>query len=332
MENHTVRLIARPDGIPQVEHFAISCEPIPDPSASGLLVRVRYLSVEPAMRGWISDAGNYASQVGVGSVMRALAVGEVVTSNIAAFKAGELVLGWFGWQEYAAVEADAIVRRIDHPDLPASLALGVLGINGVAAFLGWAEVGFPRAGETVVVSTAAGAVGSAAGQIAKLFGARTIGLTGSSAKRHLCRTAFAFDEVVNYKEEDVAAALRAACPNGVDAFFDNTGGAISDAVYSQMSIGGRVLVCGTAATPSWEPWPSGQRIERHVLTKRLRVQGFVVFDHYARWDGAVSQLAHWVRQGHLRYREEMLDGIGSCPDAIAGLYRGDNLGKRVIRL
>jgi NADPH-dependent curcumin reductase len=330
--NRQVRLAARPQGIPQAEHFILSEQPVPTCEDGQILVRVRLLSIDPAMRGWVADTGNYLPAVGVGEVMRSLAAGEVIESRHPAYAVGDRLVGWFGWQDYAVVDPQAVVRKVSEPDLPLSLSLGVLGINGVTAYIGLLDIGAPEAGETVLVSTAAGAVGSAVGQIAKLQGCRTVGIAGGAAKTALCREAFGYDAAIDYKAGDLDDPLDRACPNGIDVYFDNTGGTISDTVYRRLNTGGRVVVCGTAATPSWSPWPDGPRLERHILTKRLRVQGFVVFDHLDRWEEAIGRMAGWIRTGELAYREEILDGLESSRDAIAGLYRGDNLGKRLVRL
>ncbi len=224
------------------------------------------------------------------------------------------------------------MRRVVENDLPRSLALGVLGLNGVTALVGLTVIGEPKAGETVLVSTAAGSVGSAVGQIAKLLGCRSVGIAGGPAKVAQCRDLFGFDAAIDYKSPGLDAAIEAACPGGVDVYFDNTTGAISDAVYPRLAVGARVVICGTASISSWDPWPTGPRIERHLLVKRARAQGFVILDHMDRYEASVARLAAWVRAGSLRYEEDILEGLESCPDALAGLYRGENMGKRLIRL
>ena len=284
------------------------------------------------MRGWIADRGNYSAPVEIGSVMRSLAVGEVSNRTPPDFRPGEIVTGWFGWQEFADVAPSSVVRRVKETDLPASLALGVLGINGVTALVGLETIGEPKPGETVLVSTAAGAVGSAVGQIAKILGCRAVGIAGGSEKARTCRELFGYDAAIDYRGPGLAEALAAACPDGVNVYFDNTSGAISDAVWPRLAVGGRVVICGTASFSSWDPWPNGPRLERHLLVKRARAQGFVVFDYADRWEASVAKLADWVRAGKLRYSEDVLDGIEACPDALAGLYRGENRGKRLIRL
>jgi NADPH-dependent curcumin reductase CurA len=327
-----VLLKNRPHGIPQAGDFEVVRSPIAALAPGEFLVRNHFLSVEPAMRGWVNAAANYADPVPVGATMRGFAAGVVVASRHDGYAEGETVMGMLGWQEYAVSNGDAVRRRVLERDLPLSLSLGVLGINGVTAYFALTEIGEPRAGETVVVSTASGSVGSAVGQIAQILGCRTVGIAGGPVKTALCREAFGYDAAIDYQNEDVEAALARHCPRGVDVYHDNTGGAISDAVVRCINHGARIVVCGTASVASWEPWPSGPRIERHLLNKAARMQGFLVWDYEHRYEEAVTKLAAWVRDGRLHYREEILEGLDAAPDAIAGLYRGDNLGKRLIRL
>jgi NADPH-dependent curcumin reductase CurA len=330
--NRRVLLRARPDGIPQAEHFELAEAPVPAPGEGQILVRNVYLSVEPAMRGWVSAIANYSEPVPIGGVMRSFAAGRVEASRHPDYRPGELVTGMFGWQDYAAVDASSVQRKVTETDLPLSASLGVLGLNGITAYFGLLEVGQPRAGDAVVVSTAAGAVGSCAGQIAKIMGCRTVGIAGGPEKARLCREEFGYDAAIDYKQGGLAAGLAAACPDGVDLYYDNTAGPISDAVYAQLRVGARVVICGTASVASWDPPPPGPRVERHLLVKRARMQGFVIFDFAARYGEAYAALADWVRSGKIRYREDILDGIEHAPGAIAGLYRGENLGKRLIRV
>lgn len=332
LRNRQVRLKARPQGIPQAEHFELAEAAVPALTEGQVLVRNVYLSVEPAMRGWVSAVANYSEPVPLGGVMRSFAAGRVEASRDPAVPVGAWVTGLFGWQDYAVVEAAAIERQIVERDLPLSTALGVLGINGVTAHYGLLQIGQPREGETVVVSTAAGAVGSCVGQIAKLEGCRTVGIAGGEAKRRLCLDEFGFDAAVDYKAPDFTERLAEACGAGVDIYFDNTAGPISDAVMSHLRVGARVIVCGTASIASWTPAPTGPRVERQLLVNRARMQGFVIFDHREHYDAAYRDLAQWLRDGRLRYLEDVLVGIDHAPDAIAGLYRGDNLGKRLIRI
>jgi NADPH-dependent curcumin reductase len=330
--NRQVRLKSRPEGIPQAAHFEIAAAPVPTPGPGQVLVRNQWLSVEPAMRGWVNAVGNYAEPVAVGAVMRAFAAGLIAESNDPAWPVGTPVTGLFGWQDYAAVDVNAIQRRVDETDLPLSTALGVLGINGVTAHYGLLQLGQPKAGETVVVSTAAGAVGSCVGQIARLHGCRTVGITGGDVKRRLCLERFGYDAALDYKAAEFKQTLTEVCSSGIDVYYDNTAGPISDAVMAHLNVGARVVICGTASVAQWEPVPLGPRVERHLLVKRARMQGFVIFDHPEYHATARVDLARWVRAGQLQYIEEVLDGIEHAPDAIAGLYRGENLGKRLIRL
>ena len=330
--NRQVRLKSRPVDIPQAEHFEIVNEPVPDLGDNEVLVRNIYLSVEPAMRGWVSAVANYSEPIALGTVMRALAVGRVEASRHSDFKPGEYVTGMFGWQDYAAVEVKVIQRKVTETDLPISTSLGVLGLNGLTAYFGLQEIGQPKTGETVVVSTAAGAVGSCVGQIAKIKGCRTVGITGGPEKARICRDEFRYDTAIDYKADNLDSALAAACPEGVDVYYDNTAGTISDGVLKHLRVGARVVICGTASIANWEPIPEGPRVERHLLVKRARMQGFIIFDYAERYTEALQELTQWVRQGLIRYREDILEGIDQAPGSVAGLYRGKNFGKRLIRI
>jgi NADPH-dependent curcumin reductase CurA len=330
--NQQVRLKSRPTGIPQADHFEIVETALAELGDKQFLVQNEYLSVEPAMRGWVSAVANYATPVGIGEVMRAFSAGTVIASRHPDYAEGDAVMGLLGWQEYAISDGRSITRKVEERDLPLSLSLGILGLNGLTAYFGLLDVGQPRPGDTVVVSTAAGAVGSAVGQIAKLMGCRTVGITGGPVKAKLCRDEFGYDAVVDYKADKLVETLAVACPRGIDVYFDNTAGAISDAVLQQLAVGARVVICGTASVASWDPPPTGPRVERHILVKRVRMAGFLVLDYQHRYAEAVTRLAAWVRAGRIRYREDILEGIERCPGAIAELYRGENLGKRLIRL
>lgn len=329
--NRQVRLKSRPSGIPGAEHFEIVEAPVPALADGQVLVRNIYLSVDPAMRGWVSAVANYSEPVTVGAVMRSLAVGRVEESRHADFQAGDYVTGMFGWQDYATVDGKAIQRKVE-TGLPISTSLGVLGANGLTAYFALLDIGQPKPGETVVVSTAAGAVGSSVGQIAKIKGCRSVGIAGGPAKVRLCREEFGYDSAVDYRADDFDSALEVACPRGVDVYFDNTAGRISDAVMHRLKVGARVVICGTASVPSWDPIPQGPRVERHLLVKRARMQGFLIFDYAQRFPEALQELESWVLSGQVRYREDILEGIEQAPGSIAGLYRGDNLGKRLIRI
>lgn len=327
-----VVLAGRPVGIPQAEHFRIEEVPVLAPGPGEILVRNEFLSVEPAMRGWVNAAANYSEPVAVGDVMRAFAAGTVCASRNASYREGDRVMGLFGWQEYAIAGQRSVRRIVRETDLPLSLSLGVLGINGITAWFALNEIGQPRPGDVLVVSTAAGAVGSAAGQIGALAGCRTIGITRGESKLRLCREVYGYASAVDYSSRGFADELATATAGGVDIYYDNTSGSISDTVLPRINRGARIVICGTASIASWDDRPSGPRVERHLLTKAARMQGFLVWDYEHRYEEAVGRLAGLVRSGSLRYREEFMDGIEQAPGAIAHLYRGDNLGKLLIRL
>jgi NADPH-dependent curcumin reductase CurA len=237
-----------------------------------------------------------------------------------------------GWQTYATVKAETVVRKVREFDLPLSLSLGVLGINGVTAHLALTLIGEPKPGDVVLASTAAGAVGSAVGQIAKILDCHAVVIAGGADKIRLCIEEFDYDAALNYHFDNLESGITAACPEGINIYYDNTAGPISDIAYRHLARGARVIVCGTASVPNWSEWPTGPRVERHLLVKRARMQGSVIFDHMDLYESSVALLADWVRAGRLRYCEDILEGIEACPDALAGLYRGENLGKRLIRL
>jgi NADPH-dependent curcumin reductase CurA len=329
--NRRVTLSARPNGIPQAEHFVLDAVPLVLPGPGQVVIENHYLSVDPAMRGWVSAEVNYIRSVPIGGVMRASAVGRVIASRNGQLPVGEMVVGRFGWQEYATVGAADVLRTVD-PDLPPSLALGVLGATGITAWLGLMKVGQPTSGDVVVVSTAAGAVGSVVGQLARLAGCRTVGITGSPAKVRVCDEEYGFDIALDYHSPTFKEDLGTACSDGADVYFDNTSGWISDAVLPHLRKHARVVICGTAAISSWDPLPEGPRVSRHLLTKSARMEGFLLQDYAHLHDEALERLTPLVRSGAITTREHVLDGIESAPGSIAALYRGDNLGKAVIRL
>ncbi len=323
--NRRVLLARRPHGVPQPDDFAIDQAAIPEIGPGEFLVRNIYLSVDPAQRGWASAEANYSQPVPLGTPMRALAVGVVVRSNDPEVAEGEFLYGWFGWQDYATADRGRIFMRA-RAAVPLSAHAGLLGINGLTAHIALTELGRPAAGDVLLVSTAAGSVGGFVGQIGKLLGCRTMGLTGDDAKVALCRERFGYDEAHNYKTADLGAVL----PDGINVYFDNTGGAILDAALRRMAVGGRVVQCGTAANQAWTPPPTGPRNEREVLTRRLVWSGFVVMDHPTRFEASARQLAAWHLDGRLAYEEDISDGIEHAPGALAELYAGRNHGKKLI--
>tara|TARA_R110002110_G_scaffold85816_1_gene223268 strand:+ start:10002 stop:11015 length:1014 start_codon:yes stop_codon:yes gene_type:complete len=332
LTNRRVLLTSRPKGVPEADHFTVDETPVPEIADGEFLVKTEYWSVDPAMRGWVNDAPNYLPPVEIGAVMRSFAVGTIVASRHPDYAEGEIVSGMFGWQRYAASDGSNVDRKVEEADLPASLALGVLGLNGVTAYFGLIEGCEPKEDDTVVVSTAAGAVGSAVGQIAQILGCRTVGITGSTEKAALCTESLGYDAAINYRDEDVSQALKAACPDGVDCYFDNTCGPISDAVMTQLAIGARITVCGTVALTDWDPIPVGPRVHRQLMVARARMQGFLILDYKARFPEAIAQLATWVREGKLARNEHILEAADTAPGAIKMLYEGKNTGKLLVRV
>lgn len=327
--NRRVVLSTRPTGIPQAKHFTFDETEIPEPDIGEVLVRNVYLSVDPAQRGWAADVANYSAPVPLGGPMRALAVGQVIKSRTVAYAEGDFLYGFFGWQHYAVVTPDSILHHCTQ-DLPLEAFASVCGINGITAYLGLTGLGRPKSGESLVVSTAAGSVGSFVGQIGKGLGCRTVGLTGSDEKVELCKTRFGYDAAINYRTTNLDDAIRAEAPDGVNIYFDNTGGGILDTVLRRMAVAGRIVQCGTAANSCWNPIPTGPRNEREIMTRRLVWSGFVVFDHLTQYASACDDLAAMVQAGTLNWATDMKQGIEVAPEAINDLYEGRNMGKSLI--
>jgi NADPH-dependent curcumin reductase len=330
--NRRIVLASRPTGVPTPEHFTRDDRAIEPLGEGQFLVRNLYLSVDPAQRGWVNAGANYSEPVPIGGVMRSLAVGFVEASRNPNIMVGERLYGWFGWQDYCVATDTAVLAKVNPHHGPDSAGLGIFGINGVTAYLALTEIGRPRPGETVLVSTAAGAVGSLVGQIARHFACHVVGLTGSDEKVSQCVAEFGYHAALNYRTSLSQAEIAARCPRGIDVYFDNTSGAISDAVWPLMNLRGRIIQCGTAAIAAWDPPPTAPRREREVLTKRLHHQGFVIFDHVARFPGVIEELAAWAKAGIVVYREDIEDGLDRAPHALAAIYRGENRGKKIIRL
>lgn len=332
MQNTQVILSSRPVGVPKPEHFSIRKVPVPDLDKNQVLIRVSHWSVDPAMRGWVNDVPNYSPPVAIGDPMRSFAVGEVVASRHPGYAEGDVVEGLLGWQTHVVSDGSNIGHIVTETDLPRSYALGILGLNGTTAYFGLLDSCAAKPGDTVVVSTAAGAVGSAVGQIAKVIGCRTVGIAGGTEKVRQCREEFGFDAAIDYKSEDVASAIAAACPDGVDCYFDNTCGPISDAVMTRLAQGARITICGTAAITEWDPLPVGPRVHRQLLVARARMQGFLIFDYRDRLAEARTALAGWLREGRIAVREHVLEGPQAALGAIAMLYRGENTGKLIVKV
>ena len=332
MMNTQIILANRPVGVPGPEHFERREVPVGLPGEGEVLIRVTHWSVDPAMRGWANDVPNYSPPVALGDPMRSFGVGEVLKSRHPDYAEGDVVHGLFGWQTHKISDGSEISRKVTETDLPRSYALGIMGLNGVTAYFGLRESCAAKAGDTVVVSTGAGAVGSAVGQIAKIMGCRTVGIAGGAEKTRACIEDFGYDAAIDYKSQDVGGALAEACPDGVDCYFDNTCGPISDAVMAHLALGARITICGTAAVTDWNPTPMGPRVHRQLLVARARMQGFLAFDYADRTEEALAALAGWLREDKLTVREHFLDGPEAAMDAIGMLYRGENTGKLIVRV
>jgi NADPH-dependent curcumin reductase CurA len=313
------------------EHFDYVEEQIPELKDGEVLVKNAYISLDPAMRGWMAEGRSYIPPVEIGEVMRAGSVGEVVESKGSKLAVGDHVSGWLGVQEYALCDENAVFK-VDTSHIPLPKYLGALGMPGVTAYFGLLEVGEPKEGETVVVSGAAGAVGSVVGQIAKLKGCRVVGIAGGPEKCEWLTGELGFDASIDYKSEDVAAALREHCPEGVDVYFDNVGGEILDAALANLARGARVVICGAISQYNNLDAMKGPSNYMSLLVNRARMEGFVVIDYMGRAPEAVREMATWIAEGKLVAREDIVEGFESFPDALKKLFAGENIGKLVLKI
>jgi NADPH:quinone reductase len=325
--NRRVTLAARPVGFPKESDFALDEVDAGSPRAGEVLVHVLWASVDPYQRGRMSEARSYAAPSQIGDVMTSQSVGEVVESNDRRFEAGQLVVGQLGWQEYAVARAGAL-RRVPAELRPPTLALHVVGATGFTAYFGLFDVGRPRAGDTVVVSGAAGAVGQIAGQLAKLSGCRTVGIAGGPEKARDLQETYGYDVAIDYKRSDVADALR---DETVDVYFDNVGGEISQAVHRRLNIGARIVVCGQISQYNQER-PQASFHPGLLIVFRARMQGFLVSDFASRYDEAARRLGRWVARGDLRWREDVTEGLENAPRAFIGMLNGANRGKALVKV
>lgn len=332
LTNRRVLLTSRPKGVPEADHFTVDECTVPELGDGEVLIKTDYWSIDPAMRGWANEAPNYIPPVKLGAVMRSFAVGNVVASRNSDYAEGDVVSGMLGWQRYVVSDGSNVERKFTTTDLSPSLALGVLGLNGLTAYFGLLENCEPKPGDTVVVSSAAGSVGSAVGQIANLKGCRTVGIAGSDEKVKLCKDSFGFEAAINYRTNKLAEALKEACPDGVDCYFDNTCGPITDTVMTQLALGARITICGTVALTDWDPLPVGPRVHRQLMVARARMQGMVIFDYMDRYQEAIVQLATWVREGKIVQNEHILEGADAAREGIKMLYEGKNNGKLLVRV
>jgi NADPH-dependent curcumin reductase CurA len=330
--NHQVRLAARPSGLPKHSDWELTEEPIPTPGAGELVAAVSHISVDPAMRGWMNAGASYIDPVEIGTVMRAAAVGRVLASEHPRFEPGDHVYGTFGVQEYALSDGRGVMD-IDPSIAPAPAYLGTLGLSGLTAYFGLLDVGKLKAGDTVVVSGAAGAVGNVAGQIAKIKGARVIGIAGGERKCSWLVDELGFDAAIDYKAEDVRVALRETAQDGVDVFFDNVGGEILDAVLTRLARGARIVICGAVSQYNATDGVRGPANYLALLVARASMTGMVIFDYAPRYGEAASEIAAWLADGRLISREDVLEGgVQSFPDALLKLFAGENTGKLVLQV
>jgi hypothetical protein len=330
--NRQIRLAAIPVGIPKESDFQLTEGPIPRPAGGEILVRTRYLSIDPYIRSRITGITTYIKGIQPGEVVGAGAVGEVVESNDPRFAPGEIAEGMLGWQEYATAPAKSL-RKIDPLGDSISTALYVLGMTGLTAYFGLLDICHPQPGETVVVSGAAGAVGSLVGQIAKIKRCRAIGVAGSDAKIDFITKELGFDGGLNYKTtQDYHARLKELCPNGIDIYFDNVGGRITDEVIRLISTRARIAICGQISQYNATKPEMGPRWLGQILAKQARVEGFLVSQFAERSEAALQQLSTWLHQGKLHYREDVIVGIENTPKAFIGMLEGRNVGKQLVKL
>ncbi|MBR0666770.1 NADP-dependent oxidoreductase [Roseomonas hellenica] len=334
--NLRVLLKRRPNGAPVPEDFEISAGPVPEPGEGEVLVRHRFVSLDPYMRGRMSDAKSYAKPVALGEVMEAAAVGEVIASRDPRFAPGDHVTNAFGWQQFSAVAGSRLIK-VDPKEAPLSANVGVLGMPGLTAWVGLQDIGQPKSGETVVVSAASGAVGQVVGQIAKQRGARVVGIAGGQAKCDFIRTELGFDAAVDHRG-DLNAQLDAACPDGIDVYWENVGGAVQEAVFPRFRDFGRMVMCGMISQYNEAPGadakgaPAGPNLGP-VVRKRLRIQGFIVSDSgWQRYGQFRSEMLDWIGNGKLHWREDVVEGIEKMPAAFIGLLKGANFGKLVVKV
>lgn len=330
MRNLQVRMAARPVGLPKPSDFSVIEADIPAPAEGEVLLETIYLSVDPYMRGRMSEAKSYAAPMAVGDVMIGATVGRVVESKDASFRPGDHVEAYAGWQQYAALPGKTM-RKLD-AQIPLSASLGVCGIPGLTAYFGMFDICHPKAGETLFVSGAAGAVGSCVGQIGKILGCRVVGSAGTDDKVAWLKE-LGFDAAFNYKSHpEPYKILRELCPNGIDCYFDNVGGAVTDAVFAQMNAGARIAICGQISQYNNTAPEMGPRLLALVLTRMATVRGFIVTQYIKQFAEAYQQLGQWVRAGKLQYKETVVDGLEQAPEAFIGLLQGANTGKMLVRV
>jgi NADPH-dependent curcumin reductase CurA len=332
--NSRIVLAQRPQGRPRPEDFRIETAAVPEPSDGEVLLQVLYLSLDPYMRGRMNDARSYAKPVEIGAVMEGGTVARVVKSSLAGLEEGDVVLSHSGWQRFALSDGTGL-RKLDPLAAPVTTALGVLGMPGFTAYSGLLTIGQPKPGETVVVAAASGAVGSAVGQIARIKGARAVGIAGGAEKCAFVRRELGFDAVVDHRAGDFAEQLKAACPNGIDVYFENVGGPVWDAVFPLLNDFARVPVCGLIAQYNTVPQSGVDRLPalmQQVLQRSLTIRGFIQREFVDQRPAFYRDMAEWIASGRVRYREDVVDGLENAPEAFIGLLEGSNFGKLIVRV
>jgi len=331
MKNKQILLASRPAGMPNEANFRIVETEVPQPKAGEVLVRTLYLSVDPYMRGRMDDRKSYIAPFAVNEVITGGGIGEVIESRSPAFQPGDIVTGMLGWQLYSVATAQELVK-IDPTLAPVTTALGMLGMPGLTAYFGLLEIGRPKEGETVVVSGAAGAVGMTVCQIAKIKGCRVVGIAGSDEKNQYLEHELWVDATINYKAGDMRQALKDACPEGVDVYFDNVGGEVSDAVMPLINKGARIPICGQISLYNLAKLDVGPRVQPYLLVKSALMQGFIITDYAPRFSEGITQLVRWKAEGKLKYAENIVEGFENAPRAFLGLFKGENLGKQLVKV
>ena len=329
--NHQITLAARPDGYPNESDFKQVESPVPQPGEGEVVVRTIWLSLDPYQRGRMRDAQSYAVPVALGEVIVGGIVGRVVETRTPAFAVGDIVEGSLGWQDYGVSDGRNL-RKVDTKLGPISTAIGVLGMPGMTAYFGFLDVAEPKPGDTVVVSAASGAVGAIVGQISKIMGCRTVGIAGTQAKIDYIVDELGFDVGINYKTENVASALADACPQGIDVYFDNVGGPMTDAVLEQIAVGARISICGQISQYNVEEPEPGPRNLGLLVRNQAKIQGFLVGQFANRHEEARLRIAQWIREGRVKYKEDVVEGLENAPRAFIGLMRGENFGKLLIKV
>ena len=333
--NRQVVLASRPNGKPQANNFTIADAPIPAPEDGQVLSKTIYLSLDPYMRGRMNAGKSYADPVEIDEVMSGGTVGQVIESKNSGFSAGDFVFGYGGWQEFWLQDGKKL-KKVDPQLAPISTATGVLGMPGVTAYTGLLNIGQPKKGETVVVAAASGAVGSVVGQIARIKGTRVVGIAGTPEKCEFVKEELGFDACVNHSLQDFAENLKSACPNGIDVYFENVGGKVFEKVLPLLNNFSRIPVCGIISSYNATQLPAGPNLTpllmRNILVKRLTFRGFIVWDFDSQEEEALTQLSNWIKEGKIRYREDIVDGLENAPEAFMGLLEGKNFGKLVVRV